>query len=286
MKKTDKIIVTTYRIKGKNVPAMKIALASDLHDRSPEEALRLLRLENPDLILAAGDLMERHEPGYTDWTSAEMDAWQGLSRRGRVFSKTVKFFDSFLPLGQKNAWDMRNGRAFLREASRIAPVYMGMGNHEWYFTDEDKKLMEECRVTLLDNSDTSFVFPNGQRIYIGGLSTRYDLGWLSGFAKKPGYKILICHHPEYYERFIRGNERDRFSLIVSGHAHGGQWRIGGRSILAPGQGLFPKYAYGIHDGKLVISAGLSNTANIPRFGNPRELVMIYVENEISFPAGE
>ena len=112
-------------------------------------------------------------------------------------------------------------------------------------------------------------------IRIGGLATRYDLDWLHAYASKPGYKILICHHPEYYRRYIKDTEWDTFDLIVSGHVHGGQWRLGQHGVLAPGQGLFPKYCYGCYDKKLIVSAGLSNTACIPRFGNPTELVMIH-----------
>ena len=59
-----------------------------------------------------------------------------------------------------------------------------------------------------------------------------------------------------------------------GHAHGGQWRIAGRGIFAPGQGLFPKLTSGIHD-NLVISRGLSNTGNIvPRINNPAEIIYL------------
>ena len=275
MKKTDKLIVTDYQIKGRGQPELRIALVSDLHDRPGGEVLDLLYQQKPDLILVAGDLMERHEPGYVDWTEQEMNDWQGLTLKNRICSKTVKFFDSILPLGQKKDCDESNGRNFLKKASSIAPIFYGIGNHEWYFTDEDKKIIDDCRVTVLDNEDTAVRLSGGRTIRIGGLSTRYDLTWLQEFAEKPGYKILICHHPEYYERFILGELEEKIQLIVSGHAHGGQWRIAGRGVLAPGQGFFPKYAHGMFDAKLIVSAGLSNTANIPRFGNPRELVIIH-----------
>ncbi len=65
-------------------------------------------------------------------------------------------------------------------------------------------------------------------------------------------------------------------LIFSGHAHGGQWRIPftNKGVYAPGQGLFPEYCQGVYDGRLVVSAGLSNTTWIPRFFNPREIVVV------------
>ena len=278
MKKEDKIIVTKYQIKGPERPLVKIALVSDLHDRNPDEVLRLLHQQRPDLILAAGDLMERHEAALAEWTEEDMDVWQGLGRGSRIFSRAVKLADEiFHPWGKQIPWDEENARTFLREASGVAPVFLGVGNHEWYFTGEDRRVMRENHVTLLDNADTFLRLKQGQPVRIGGLSTRYDLAWLHDFCAKSGFKILICHHPEYYDRFIRNTSLERqLGLVVSGHAHGGQWRIGKRGVMAPGQGLFPKYTHGVFFNKLVVSAGLANTANIPRFGNPRELVIISV----------
>ena len=275
------MVLTRYRVKIGLEKKIRIALVSDLHDRDPGEALFMLRRIHPDLILAAGDLMERHEKGMSPWTVEEMDAWQGISRRKTWFTRLIKALDGSLPSDrpQKKAWDERNGYAFLREASRIAPVVMGVGNHEWYFTEKDRSVMEHYGVRLLDNADCELEI-RGQRLRIGGLSTRYDMGWLKAFSMKQGKKILICHHPDYYIRKIRGHLWDRFDLVVSGHTHGGQWRLfgaGGRkrgiSVFAPGQGIFPKYAYGRY-GKLIVSSGVSNTTKIPRFGNPCEIVLI------------
>ena len=66
-------------------------------------------------------------------------------------------------------------------------------------------------------------------------------------------------------------------LVVSGHAHGGQWRFFGRGVFAPGQGLFPKYTAGVHDDRLVISRGLKKTVMPPRIFNPLEIVVIDIE---------
>ena len=105
--------------------------------------------------------------------------------------------------------------------------------------------------------------------------------WLDDFERQPGYKILLCHHPEYVPRYLQNRCID---LIVSGHAHGGQWRYYSRrrqewrGIYAPGQGLLPKLTEGIH-GNHVISRGLSNNTPIPRLNNPPELVYILPANE-------
>ena len=173
------MVLTRYRVKIGLEKKIRIALVSDLHDRDPGEALFMLRRIHPDLILAAGDLMERHEKGMSPWTVEEMDAWQGISRRKTWFTRLIKALDGSLPSDrpQKKAWDERNGYVFLREASRIAPVVMGVGNHEWYFTEKDRSVMDHYGVRLLDNADCELEI-RGQRLRIGGLSTRYDMGWL------------------------------------------------------------------------------------------------------------
>ncbi len=48
-------------------------------------------------------------------------------------------------------------------------------------------------------------------------------------------------------------------------------------VAGAGGKLFPKYDKGIYDGRMVVSAGCSNTAAIPRINNPRELVIIHLK---------
>ena len=100
------------------------------------------------------------------------------------------------------------------------------------------------------------------------------LEWLSEFEKQDGCRILLCHHPEYYPTYLADRNID---LVFSGHAHGGQWRLFGRGLIAPGQGLFPRLTSGVHPGahgKLVISRGMGNGTWIPRINNPCEVVII------------
>ena len=316
--KTLKMITTRYKISAPVKNSFRVALAADLHDRPGDEVLKRLKQEQPDLILAAGDILERCTEGESQYTKAEMDAWQGLRKKNKIASGAMK---TVMKIGYSmhEKHEFSEGIEFLKEASEIAPVFYSPGNHEWYFTKEDQKVFSEKRIFLLENEDicwnlvenrlvsekerghnskTGNVMKNENNlksrsdlnnecntgienvpekiIHIGGLATRYDLDWMHAYASKPGYKILICHHPEYYRRYIKDTEWDTFDLIVSGHVHGGQWRFGRHGVLAPGQGLFPKYCYGCYDKKLIVSAGLSNTACVPRFGNPAELVLIDV----------
>jgi len=102
------------------------------------------------------------------------------------------------------------------------------------------------------------------------------LKWLERFSAMKGYKILLCHHPEYYKRFVKGKDID---LILAGHAHGGQIRLFGKGLFAPGQGLFPKYTSGVYDGRLLVSRGIANMVKIPRLFNKGEVICIELKKE-------
>lgn len=168
--------------------------------------------------------------------------------------------------------ESNNGLEFLSKISDIAPVFYSLGNHEWYFTDEDKALFSEHGVTVLDNADVEVAI-KGKRIRVGGLSTRFDLDWLREYSRKSGYKILLCHHPEYYRKLIMNTELDTFDLVLGGHYHGGQWRVFNRAVYVPRLGVMMPDMVG-QFGKLIISAGAANSSSIPRLGNPCELVII------------
>lgn len=89
----------------------------------------------------------------------------------------------------------------------------------------------------------------------------------------------MCHHPEYYPKYVKTLDID---LTVSGHAHGGQVRIGRQGLYAPGQGLLPRLTGGFYDdGRLLVSRGLTNSTWAPRLNNPCELVLIQLLPEES-----
>jgi len=246
-----------------------IVLASDLHNQNVDKVITAIKPLHPTFIAIPGDLL-----------------YAGVQGHG--------IYDH-VPSSGQHLRNERNAQSFLREAVKIAPVIFSTGNHELYLDDEDRELLSDIGVTFLDDSYQRF----GDLVF-GGLSSPYKIfagkgvshskaehkrrwemvfenvntGWLDEFERQEGYNILLCHHPEFYVPFLK--DREGIDLILSGHAHGGQIRLFGRGLYAYGQGWLPKYTKGIYDGKLIVSAGLANTARVPRIGNPKELVCIHL----------
>lgn len=232
--------ITTYTVNANIAKEIKIVQISDLHGRPYGKIIDAVQRLGADAAVLTGDLIDGKRP-------QELDTALG----------------------------------FLTKCAQILPTYYSLGNHEKELGEDSFFKIRRTGAHLLNNKCESF-----KDITIGGLNSGYmglsekrlrktpepDTDWIGEFEKINSYKILLCHHPEYYEPYLKGR---RIDLILSGHAHGGQWRFFSRGIFAPGQGFLPKYTSGMHDSKLVISRGLANTVKpVPRLFNKRELVMI------------
>lgn len=267
-------ITQHYFVSG---PGIRFALISDLQDRDYGNLIEQIKAEAPDAILLAGNIITRMDPDASEWNWEKMDKWLT-----EIYGKSVyeRFIDGIgnafhAKYSGKNGQAPSYGMKFLREVSTIAPTFYSVGNLEWYFLESDRQTFSELGITLLDNTDVE-VELKGKKVKLGGLSTRYDLSWLVDYSRKEGFKVLLCHHPEQYRKLVEETMIDTFDLVVSGHYHGGQWRIGNRGVYVPRIGLMQKDVAGQFD-RLIISAGVVNTSRLPRFGNPCELVIIDAE---------
>lgn len=265
----SKAVITRYHIdSGLHLQKpVHIAHVSDLHERNSDDILEMIKNENPDLIFVTGDTFERYDnrPQY------EFDR-----RPVKRLIINLLHYSNFLLtklLPNRTKPDEENVRRFLREAARIAPVYMSLGNHEQKLLYRDYRFLSEEGIRLLDNADTAVTVGDFQ-FTLGGMSCWDYEKWLPTFLEKGGYKILLCHKPDDYTEMLTDIGID---LTLSGHTHGGQIRVGKTGFFVPGQGLFGKYAHGsFFGGRLIVSAGCANTVACPRFFNPRELVMIEI----------
>lgn len=166
------------------------------------------------------------------------------------------------------------GLAFLKAAADQMPVFFSPGNHETRQKDYRGllKAVAEAGATVLVNRFTPF----GECV-IGGWYDPAVVGEpdpMDAFEKQPGCKVLLCHKPDHYIKYLRNRQVD---LVVAGHAHGGQIRIGRQGLYAPGQFFFPKYTKGVVDGRMIISAGAGNPSRFPRWHNPCEVLKITLD---------
>lgn len=253
---THALEVNHITITDEEIPSefsgMKIAHISDLHNKDFGTALiAKVSDEQPDLIAVTGDLIDGNFPDIA------------------VALETIE------------------------KLCEIAPVYYVTGNHEASRFDLFSKLavqMEAAGVRMMDNQELSLE-QNGQTIQIIGLQdpnfinsalsfeAKYEQmhNELARLSEPGGYQILLSHRPEEMASYVE----EEIDLVLSGHAHGGQIRlpfIG--ALVAPGQGLFPKYTIGTYTEKettMVVSRGLGNSGIPFRFMNRPEVVLITLE---------
>ncbi len=171
--------------------------------------------------------------------------------------------------------------AFAAQATEICPTYYVTGNHENWLTQEDKDylingLKETGVVCLSDEAVT--INKDGAMLSLIGLNDEslWDntLQNLSAELPAENLKILLAHEPQYFDKYAGAG----VDLVLSGHAHGGQFRlpfVGG--LVAPDQGFFPEYTEGQHtkaNTTMIISRGLGNSIIPVRLFNLPEIVCV------------
>lgn len=250
------LTVTEIRVIDQELPeafrGFRIAQVSDLHNAQFGEGNRelLVKLQQlePDIIVITGDLIDRRRT------------------------------------------DVEVALSFAREALKIAPCYFATGNHD-AVSDAYPYLEEgllKLGVTVL-RSQATVLEREGESLRLAGAEdyTAFDAPAGEGQVAKmlealapvlePGYNIVLFHRPELAGRM---SELDA-DLILSGHAHGGQFRlplVGG--VYAPDQGFFPDYDEGLYDlgdRFLVVSRGLGNSLFPLRINNRPEIVSITLD---------
>lgn len=161
------------------------------------------------------------------------------------------------------------------------PIFFVEGNHEGLNPKRDEFLhgLEEKGVFILDNKTTMLRIEE-EKIRLIGISffaEREEFKKILDRATPDIYDILLSHSPNRPINYLD----DRIDLVLSGHTHGGQVRlplIGG--VIAPGQGLFPKYDKGLfqlENGPLLyIDSGLGNSILPIRFLNPVQISEITI----------
>ena len=243
------LTVRHYTVKtGEVSRPVRLMLLTDLHScdygRGQRELLDVVEEQHPDVILLGGDILD------DDPELSEENAWMVVEALGRAY-----------------------------------PTFYVTGNHEFISgrVEEIKARMEDYNVTVLAGACRTVVF-QGQPIHICGIDDpkvgpdiwQAQLEQAAYGAEGEGLSLLLTHRPERIEAY----QELGFDLILSGHTHGGQWRVPIllNGLLAPNQGFFPSYAGGRYQlGKttLIVSRGLAReSTRLPRIFNQPEVVVV------------
>lgn len=259
------IMVSEYEIVSEKLPksfdGFVIVHLSDLHNKmfgkDQKRLIKHVKEQNPDMIVITGDLIDSNHP------------------------------------------DVEKGLLLVEEALKIAPVYFVTGNHDNWLSDTNTYALfsglERMGARVLDDEATELYLENEEEcILLLGIDDDTVVGMtglrqtLSGLTEtvtdeqeqvgvevtENPFTILLAHEPQrmpVYAEF-------EVDLVLSGHAHGGQFRIpfiGG--FVAPDQGFLPKYTKGLYEEngtKMIVSAGLGNSVVPLRLLNRPEVVKI------------
>lgn len=252
--------LNTYTITSIKLPeafdGYRIAHISDLHNTEMgtdnEKLISMLKNAEPDVIAITGDLID--------------------SRNTNV----------------------ETALQFAENAIKISPCYYVTGNHEARVSEyeELKNGLTELGVIVLEDERTEIeIF--GEKITLLGVDDpSFQTDYLFGdsatvmqnklqelIVDEDTYTILLSHRPELYEVYTES----KVDLVLSGHAHGGQFRlpfVGG--LVAPNQGLFPKYDAGLYSEEntnMIVSRGIGNSILPFRINNRPELILIKLKQE-------
>lgn len=176
-----------------------------------------------------------------------------------------------------------NSYTFIREAVKIAPCYYVCGNHEkrtGMYKSQIKPTLKEYGVNVLDD-EMVYITRGEERLPIFGLEDysdgRHEAYWiLRDRFKNDEFAVVLAHRPERFEVYAECGA----PLVLTGHAHGGQFRIPftHQGLYSPNQGVFPKYTEGVYqknNTRMIVSRGLGNNVlPIPRVNNCYQLVSV------------
>lgn len=254
----------TYKAEqlGADLEGYRIVQISDLHNvkfgKNNQKLVDRIRECEPDMIVLTGDLVDSNHTNV---------------------DRAVQFVD---------------------EIVKICPVYYVTGNHEyWLDTSEYENLMDgvaSAGVIILDDQVVEISRGDAKFRLVGLDDRSLADGTLEALLSDESIRnnqaeqkeeiadnedsgekeltVVLAHEPQYLARYA-GTGVD---LVLSGHAHGGQFRlpfVGG--IVAPDQGFLPEYTAGeyyMNGTEMIVSRGLGNSVIPVRLFNYPEIVCV------------
>ena len=253
---------------------VRAVLLSDLHQclfgADNEELVSRIRELGPDIILIAGDVINK----------SETDIEYALS----LCSRLAEIAPVYYGLGNHEN-EVIYGSDLNREYLEARQEELGEEQEDFTPLIQNRELLQgldQAGVCVVQNRSVLAEI-KGSLIRIGGISTNVSSFWpyseqfVHEFiqAEDEVFKILISHRPEPAAEYILGEPVD---LVVSGHNHGGIIRIPGKGgVFSADGGFFPQYTEGMTkqgEMTMIVGRGLGGHGMLPRIFNPPELVII------------
>lgn len=253
----DRLETTHYLMESPEIPeefnGFRILQFSDLHADSIPGLVDEIRNEAPDIIVSTGDLV--HDRG-----------------------------------------SYAQGVRICKRLMEIAPVYAVTGNHDLWRADysEFERELTDIGVRTLHNERVELT-KGGAKIGLAGIDDPFSRDnarikqtikqSLKQIPKYEGYDILLFHRANLLDLL----KNHGFNLILSGHMHGGQFRlpVGGQGVISPKSSwngsklFFPKYFAGHYNSKktqMIVNRGVGNPMIIPRLFNRPELTVVTLKH--------
>lgn len=236
--------VTKYNLYDKDLKGLKIVFAGDLHvrpnqEKRLEEIVEKINLQNPDLILFAGDFVAGHD--------------------------------------LKSSLNLEIYSNILKKLHSKYGVYSVMGNHDyWADYDDIKEMLENVGIKVLANNNEKVVLKNNKTLYVAGVDdlqtkTPDVKKALEGIENSP--TIFLTHSPDVFVDVPKEN----IKLTLAGHVHGGQIRLPffGAVIIPSKYGN--KYSQGLieeNGRKMIVTKGIGTSILPLRFNCVPEILVI------------
>ncbi|MEK4229205.1 metallophosphoesterase [Solibacillus sp. FSL H8-0538] len=209
-----------------------------------EKVVKKINKQKPDLIVFTGDLFDMGA------TEAEIQEIISLLKEMKA------------PYGKFSVYGNRDvGGGMVR-------------NYERLLTDAD--------FTLLQNEETTIIFPNGEELLIYGLDDALlgspDIAGVNDMLSRNQNTLVLLHEPDVAKQL----ESTNHALILAGHSHGGQVYLPFIGPLAT-TSLAEEYVKGWYalpgnvNPNLYVNTGIGNTKLPFRLGNIPQVALINLQ---------
>lgn len=265
----SRMIVRRYEIDSPKIDtAIRIALITDLHScrygKNQTKLLDAIYAQSPDIVLLGGDIFDdviedvntelflagisERYPCY--YVTGNHEYWSGQAK----FSAKIDILNKYNIV-------ILAGTSEIIEVNGESINLCGVNDPDAYMVEIDSEADQQAYMDAQSQKEVTFT---------------QQLDNVSSVSGNGNFTLLLSHRPEFFELYTDYS----FDLVLSGHAHGGQWRVPLvlNGLYSPDQGVFPEYAGGQYeqDGTtMIVSRGLARESTwAPRVFNRPELVIV------------